>query len=155
MDSSRPTNLKRERNEQIYEQRKQGRSYSSIAREMGLSPNRVRQICTREQLLHDGFTTPLPEVPTCKEETALYRLIMSHKIEGFDERKRTARRLYGAILMHWQSPDYLPRRYDYPPLEFIHTIVVEPDCWCKVRGIGKNACILLTDIQRYLKEQGE
>ena len=153
MENGAKTVSKNNRNEEIYILRKEGKPFSAIAAQYGISSSRVTQIYEAERCKHECLSAPLPMVPSCKEETALYRLILNHHIEGFDDDKRAARLLYGAILKVWQHPSPDCFRKDFPPVDFIHDIKIEEDGTCRVRSIGKNACRLLADIQNCLLNQ--
>ncbi len=153
MEKDTRTSSKNKRNEEIYLLRKEGKPFSAIAAQYDISSSRVTQIYEAERRKRECLSTPLPVVPSCKEETELYRLILNHHIEGFDEDRRAARLLYGAILKAWQHPRPDHFRKDFPPVSFIHDIKIEEDGTCRIRSIGKKACRLLADIQHCLLSQ--
>lgn len=153
MENEARTVSTHKRNEEIYLLRKEGKPFSAIAAQFGISSSRATQIFEAERRKRECLSAPLSLEPSCKEETALYRLILNHNIEGFDEDKRAARLLYGAILKTWQHPSPDCFRKDFPPVDFIHDIKIEEDGTCRIRSIGKNACRLLADMQNYLLSQ--
>lgn len=145
----------KKRNEAIFNRRERGESFAALAREYGISDTRVTHIYEAERKKRVVFLEQPIEMPCCKEETELYKLVLNFAREnGFDV--SIARRMYGFIVQSWRRI-YSKGLGDFPPVEFLKEIRVDKDNSCRagannmrVKGMGEKTRPLLLSLQEYL-----
>ena len=146
----RPIEKQVERNAKIYAMHKEGTSMSELSNIFGISRSRLRAICEAERRLKECLSDYVPEDPTCKEETELYRAIVNYHPDEFTDEAYTARRLYGALLRAWRHPGDGSDREGFPPMEFLRQVKFDPDGTCQMKGIGKATGDFLISLRQAL-----
>ena len=145
------------RNEEIFNRKESGETFAALAKEYGISATRVTHIYESERRKRAVINAPVIEPPCCKEETELYKLVMSFAREnGFEE--MLAQRFYGFIVQSWRRI-YSKGLGVFPPVEFIKEIWIDKDNSCRagksnirVRGMGEKTRPLLFALQEYLAD---
>lgn len=134
-----------DRNAEIYRRQGSGETLAAIAREFGISRERVRQICFDQyaRIKHNEKAAAAKIEP---ENTELYDWIMYQTFDTeYDSRIRT--RAYNAVRLA-----YLKKNKDggTPTVDFL----LEMDIYAikRIRGIGTVTVALLMDVKRKIEE---
>ena len=147
----------KKRNEEIFNRRERGETFAMLAREYGISDTRVTSIYEAERKKRVVFLEQAVDMPRCKEETELYKLVLNFAQEkGFEE--AIACRMYGFIVQSLRRI-YSKGLDEFPPVEFVREIRVDKDNYCRagernmrVRGMGEKTRPLLFALQEYLAD---